>query len=90
VQLSPEAAQRLVREVASPSRTTLTARETEVLVLLGRGKANKEIARELGIGQQTVKTFVSNILTKLGVQSRTQAALYASRTGLVTERELEV
>jgi two-component system, NarL family, response regulator LiaR len=89
VQLSPEAARRLVSEVASPTASKLTARETEVLVMLGRGKANKEIARELGIGQQTVKTFVSSILVKLGVQSRTQAALHAVRMGLISDTERE-
>lgn len=85
VQLSPEAAARLMREVRAPeSPESLTERETEVLRLLAMGKANKEIARALTIGEQTVKTHVSNILAKLGVQSRTQAALHAARIGLVT------
>ena len=84
VQLSPEAAARLMREVRAPdSPETLTERETEVLRLLAAGKANKEIARALTIGEKTVKTHVSNILAKLGVQSRTQAALHAARIGLV-------
>jgi DNA-binding NarL/FixJ family response regulator len=83
VQLSPEAAARLVREVRAPeSPEALTERETDVLKLLAQGKANKEIAAELTIGEKTVKTHVSNILMKLGVQSRTQAALYAAQTGL--------
>jgi DNA-binding NarL/FixJ family response regulator len=83
VQLSPEAASRLVREVRAPeSPEALTERETDVLRLLARGKANKEIAADLSIGEKTVKTHVSNILMKLGVQSRTQAALYAAQTGL--------
>lgn len=83
VQLSPEAASRLVREVRAPeSPEALTERETEVLRLLAKGMANKEIAAELSIGEKTVKTHVSNILMKLGVQSRTQAALYAAQTGL--------
>jgi DNA-binding NarL/FixJ family response regulator len=51
--------------------------------LIARGRANKEIAAELGIGEKTVKTHVSNVLAKLGVQSRTQAALHAARIGLV-------
>ena len=85
VQLSPQAAARLMREVRTPdSSQTLTERETDVLRLLARGKANKEIALELVIGEKTVKTHVSNILMKLGVQSRTQAALYAAQRGLVT------
>ena len=84
VQLAPQAAARLLREVRAPeSPETLTERETEVLRLLAQGWANKEIARYLTIGEKTVKTHVSNILAKLGVPSRTQAALYAVRIGLV-------
>jgi two-component system, NarL family, response regulator LiaR len=84
VQLSPQAAARLMKEVRSPeSREDLTERETDVLKLLAEGKANKEIAAALTIGEKTVKTHVSNILMKLGVQSRTQAALYAAQRGLV-------
>jgi NarL family two-component system response regulator LiaR len=85
VQLSPQAAARLVREVRTPQHApmALSERETEVLKLIARGKANKEIAVDLSIGEKTVKTHVSNILNKLGVQSRTQAALYAAQTGLV-------
>jgi DNA-binding NarL/FixJ family response regulator len=85
VHLSPDAAARLLREVRAPdSPETLTDRETDVLRLLAHGLANKEIARDLGIGEKTVKTHVSNILAKLGVQSRTQAALYAVQIGLVS------
>lgn len=84
VQLSPQAAARLVREVRAPeSPEALTDRETDVLRLLAQGKANKEIALALSIGENTVKTHVSNVLEKLGVQSRTQAALYAAQIGLV-------
>jgi DNA-binding NarL/FixJ family response regulator len=83
VQLSPAAAARLMREVRAPEAPQgLTERETDVLKLLAQGKANKEIALELYIGEKTVKTHVSNILLKLGVQSRTQAALYAAQNGL--------
>ena len=53
-----------------------------------RGKTIKEIARDLQIGEKTVKTHVSNVVSKLGVQSRTQAALHAVRTGLVPAAEL--
>ncbi|HEY0733332.1 MAG TPA: response regulator transcription factor [Herpetosiphonaceae bacterium] len=85
VQLSPKAAARLMREVNAPnSPEVLTERETEVLRLMALGQANKEIARTLNIGEKTVKTHVSNILGKLGVQSRTQAALHAVRIGLVS------
>ncbi|MEX1103683.1 MAG: response regulator transcription factor, partial [Dehalococcoidia bacterium] len=87
-QLSPQAAARLVREVRAPeSPETLTERETDVLRLLAQGKANKEIAVSLSIGENTVKTHVSNVLEKLGVQSRTQAALYAAQIGLVAIHE---
>ncbi len=89
VQLAPEAAARLMREVRAPeSPEALTEREIEVLKLLARGKANKQISRELFIGEKTVKAHVSSILAKLGVQSRTQAALHAVRTGLVSVDEL--
>jgi two-component system, NarL family, response regulator LiaR len=85
VQLSPKAAERLVREVrASASPEALTEREIEVLRLLADGQSNKEIARSLSIGEKTVKTHVSSILAKLGVFSRTQAALHAVQIGLVT------
>jgi len=89
VQLDPEAAARLMREMRAPEKPeALTARETEVLMLLARGKANKQIARELFVEEKTVKAHVSGILRKLGVSSRTQAALYAVRTGLVSMHEL--
>ena len=83
VQLSPQAAARLMREVRAPdAREALTEREVDVLRLIAGGRANKEIARQLAIGEKTVKTHVSSILSKLGVQSRTQAALYAAQIGL--------
>jgi DNA-binding NarL/FixJ family response regulator len=84
VQLDPAAAARLVREVRSPPAVeALTERESEVMRLLARGLANKEIGRDLRISEDTVKTHVSRILAKLGVQSRTQAVLHAMRMGLV-------
>ena len=90
VQLSPQAAARLLRDErpAEPQIEALTPRETEVLQLMARGLANKEIARDLGIGEKTVKTHVSNILSKMGVLSRTQAALQAVRMGLVKPDEV--
>lgn len=89
VQLSPQAAARLLRDerASEPQMEALTPRETEVLRLLARGLANKEIARDLGIGEKTVKTHVSNILSKMGVLSRTQAALQAVRMGLIEPDE---
>ncbi len=94
VQLAPEAAARLIREIRAPEPKSadgadvLTEREAEVLCLIARGRANKEIATELGIGEKTVKTHVSHLLAKLGVQSRTQAALHAARIGLVDSRDI--
>jgi NarL family two-component system response regulator LiaR len=88
VQLAPEAAARLMHEVRIPETPeALTERETEVLKLLAQGQANKQIARSLYIGEKTVKTHVRKILMKLGVRSRTQAALYAARNGLVSLEE---
>jgi DNA-binding NarL/FixJ family response regulator len=84
VQLSPQAAERLLEQVRAPKDTLkLTARETDVINLLAHGKSNKEIAADLHVGETTVKTHVSNILMKLGVSSRTQAALYAVHAGIV-------
>ncbi len=89
VRLAPEAAARLIHEVRAPeSPEALTERETEVLELIARGKTNNQIARELFIGEATVKSHVHSILSKLNVSSRTQAALYAGRIGLVTTEEI--
>ncbi len=89
VHLAPEAAARLMREVRAPeSPEALTERENDVLMLVAQGKANKQIASELYLSEKTVKAHVSSILMKLGVQSRTQAALHAVRTGLVSLEEL--
>ncbi len=89
VQLAPQAAARLLREVRAPENPEkLSDRETDVLRLLAEGQANKEIAKQLGIAEQTVKSHVSSILSKLGVSSRTQAALHAIRIGLVSEKDI--
>jgi two-component system, NarL family, response regulator LiaR len=89
VHLAPEAAARLMREVRAPENPeALSDRETEVLRLLARGKANRQIASELHVEEQTVKAHVSSILRNLGVRSRTQAALHAVRTGLVSVEDL--
>jgi len=89
VQLAPEAVVKLVSEVSAPENPeALTDREIEVLKLLARGKANKQIASDLFTDEEAVGTNVSNILRKLGVRSRTQAALHAVRTGLVSVEEL--
>lgn len=89
VQLAPEAAVRLMREVRAPeSPEVLSERETEVLRMVARGLANKQIAQDLHITEKTVKAHVSSILAKLGLASRTQAALHAVRIGLVNQGEL--
>ena len=66
----------------SPAYKELTEREMEVLRLLAQGKSNQDIADQLIIGIKTVKFHVTNILAKLGVEDRTQAAIYAYKNGL--------
>ena len=85
--LHPAVAARVLRELAADGdrarrHELLTPREREVLALLARGRANKAIAFELGVAEKTVKTHVGNILGKLGLSDRTQAALYAVREGI--------
>jgi NarL family two-component system response regulator LiaR len=82
--LAPSVAARLMQEVSGerPAPAGLTERELEVLRLIARGMPNKQIARELVVSEKTVKTHVSNILAKLHLADRTQAALYAVREGL--------
>jgi DNA-binding NarL/FixJ family response regulator len=78
VLLAPEALGSLVRG----SRVdTLTPREREVLAAIAEGRSNREIARSLRVSEKTVKAHVSSVLAKLGVQDRTQAAVYAVRNG---------
>jgi len=86
VQLAPQAAARLMNQVRTTDNRhlALTERETDVLRLLAQGKSNKDIAYALNIGEQTAKTHVGHILEKLEMPSRTQAALYALRIGLVS------
>jgi DNA-binding NarL/FixJ family response regulator len=87
LQLDPAVARYLTSALlAAPrpdARGVLTSRELEVLRLVGAGAANKAIAAELGISERTARTHVSKILGKLGLSSRTQAALWAAREGLV-------
>lgn len=80
VALAPEAAEAMLSP--SSEAVALTDREREVLALIAGGRSNREIARALDVAEKTVKTHVSNVLMKLGVQDRTQAALYAVRHGL--------
>ncbi|WP_371602958.1 response regulator transcription factor [Streptomyces sp. NBC_01220] len=90
--LDPEVTRRLVGRYAArirpaggtPQDIPLTPRELEVLRLIADGFSNSEIAVTLLISQETVKTFVSRILAKLGLRDRVQAVVYAYRQGLVT------
>jgi len=83
--LDPTVARRLTRELLSPSIGvgSLTGRERDVLILVAQGRSNQEIADELVISERTARTHVSNVLRKLQLTSRTQAALLAVRQGLV-------
>jgi NarL family two-component system response regulator LiaR len=89
--LHSEIAKKLMTEVATreerpePEPDELTERELDVLRLIAQGLSNHEIARELTISEKTVKTHVSNILSKLHVDDRTQAAIYALKRGLGPE-----
>ena len=90
--LHPAVARKLVQELAQPSERApaadlLTRRELEVLQLVAVGQCDREIADRLGISEATVRTHVSNILAKLHVYSRTQAAVYALREGLASLHE---
>jgi DNA-binding NarL/FixJ family response regulator len=95
--LAPEAAAVVMAKVASapdaaagasvhPDLERLTAREREVLAGLGRGLSNRQLAAELYVSEKTVKTHVSNVLAKLRLGDRTQAALFAVRVGLADPR----
>lgn len=89
--LHPKASTELLKGPSEPAPHTvnqLTPREKEVLAELTKGKSNREIASSLYVTEKTVKTHISNIFAKLGVQDRTQAALYAVKHGL-TGTEIE-
>ena len=81
--IDPAVARALTREMVTPRRgiDTLTERENVVLACVAEGKTNRQIARDLQISERTARTHVSNILAKLGLQSRTQAALLAVKEG---------
>lgn len=83
VRFDPKVQKRLVREVRTPDmRESLTVRETDTLRLVAKGYTNRGIADELGVAEVTVKSHVSSILSKLNLQSRTQAALFALKEGI--------
>lgn len=89
--LAPSVTRRLIAEFArqpapaapAPALATLTERESDVLALVARGLTNAEIANELFVGEATVKTHVSSILSKLGLRDRVQAVVFAYESGLV-------
>src|SRR5713101_5775861 len=94
--LAPSVTRRLIADFARQPRPdppfpstlgALTQRETEVLRLIARGLSNNEISNTLVIAEQTTKTHVSHILTKLGLRDRAQAVILAYETGLVAPRE---
>jgi NarL family two-component system response regulator LiaR len=86
--LHPEVAAKLMQEFSAPKGNEamveqLTARELDVLRLIAKGKSNKEIADTLIVSEKTIKTHVSNILSKLHLADRTQAAIYALKQRIV-------
>ncbi|MGE5459330.1 MAG: response regulator [Solirubrobacterales bacterium] len=84
--LAPRAAAALLAERSTrPAAVELTAREREVLGLVVGGMANKQIARRLGISEKTVKGHLTNLFQRIGVADRTQAALWAERTGALRD-----
>ena len=85
--ISPELAVQLLSEFARLSymETGLTSRERDILNAIVRGDSNREIANGLGLSEKTVKNYVSDILSKLNVRDRTEAAVYALQMRLVTE-----
>lgn len=89
-QLHPDIARRLMARAPMPEDPfdALTERERGILKLLAKGKSNKEIASKLSLTEMTVKSYVSDLFVKLGVNDRTQAALMAVRYGLVMVEEL--
>jgi DNA-binding NarL/FixJ family response regulator len=84
--LAPRAAAALLAERSTrPAAIELTGREREVLGLVVAGMANKQIARRLGISEKTVKGHLTNLFQRIGVADRTQAALWAERTGALRD-----
>ncbi|HUI90090.1 MAG TPA: response regulator transcription factor [Anaerolineales bacterium] len=91
--LEPAIARKVLAELSGPqqkppTRDPLTARELDILRLVAQGHSNKEIAKQLTIAEETVHAHVSNILNKLHLASRTQAALYALKEGIVSVSDI--
>lgn len=92
--LGAQATAELLEHMSGPGQPSdlqepLSAREEEVLILIAQGQSNREIAQQLFLSEKTVKTHVANILQKLNVKSRTQAALYAMKANLVARESHE-
>lgn len=94
IRLQPEIQQKLLQHASRPAEAAwtalpsgLTRREAEVIRLVAHGQSNREIARALVISEKTVKTHVSNILNKLGLEDRTQLAIHALKNGLADPGE---
>ncbi len=96
--LTPKAAMELLRQhrsgpaaggAGAPPQVELTDRERQVLGLLADGMANKQIARRLGISEKTVKGHLTNLFQRIGVSDRTQAALWAERTGALRKPSVQ-
>jgi DNA-binding NarL/FixJ family response regulator len=85
--IDPSIARQMIQ--ASGSLDHLTTRETEVLRCLALGRSNKEIAGILGVGEETIKTHVANVLAKLHVENRAQAIVQALKRGLIALDELD-
>src|SRR6185295_6911230 len=92
--LDPTIARKVLMELSHPPKQQpltadpLTERELEVLQLIAQGCSNKEIAMKLSVSELTVRTHVSNILSKLHLASRTQAALYALQKGITSLEDI--
>ncbi len=91
VHLSPEASRRLMTALQTLGPLEeLTERELEILIFLAKGMSNNDIACALSVTEKTVKTHVSNVLSKLNVKSRTQAAVYAWQSGIVKPGSVQI
>lgn len=88
VHLDPAVAKALTAALRAPKSAAdaLTPRERDVVILIAEGGTNRQIAKQLGVTERTARTHVSNILGKLGLASRTQAAMWAVKHGLVREQ----
>jgi NarL family two-component system response regulator LiaR len=92
--LHPTIARKVVRQLSAPQKfgkpgDELTNRETEILTFVAQGMSNQQICEQIGVSDRTIRNYISNILSKLGLENRVQAALFALREGLVTLDETD-